>query len=239
MPSHLYLARAPSTRELEGPAPSSVPEQIRVVLADDHPGMLRGLRQLLECERDIEVVGEACDLGATSSHVLLEHPDVLVLDLSLPGGSSLDAIGQFRERAAQTEVVVLTMEDSPVIAQRALSAGACGYVTKDHAEHELPLAIRAAVRGEQYVSPQVASRLEELHRELTDGALTPREVEVLRLIALGHTSVEIARKLRLSPRTVETHRAHIHKKLGLGTRTQLVGYALRRGLLGTRLLRNA
>jgi two-component system response regulator NreC len=107
-------------------------------------------------------------------------------------------------------------------------------VTKDLADSELPRAIRAAVHGEQFVSPPVAIRLEALHRSLTENALTAREVEVLRLIALGHTSVEIARKLHLSPRTVETHRAHIHRKLGLATRAQLVGYALRRDLLGTR-----
>jgi two-component system, NarL family, response regulator NreC len=208
-------------------------QPIRVVLADDHAGMLRGVEQLLELEPDLEVVGSACDLSSATSQVQGQRPDVLVLDLSLPGGSSIEAIGQLREQAPETEIVVLTMEDSPVVAQRALSAGASGYVTKDLADRELPEAIRAAVHGEQYVSPQVAHRLEELHRALTGSALTPREVEVLRLIALGHTSVEIARKLHLSPRTVETHRAHIHKKLGLATRAQLVGYALRRGLLGT------
>ncbi len=204
-----------------------------MLLADDHPGMLASLRRLLEGELDVDVVGTECDLRSLSDDVLEQRPDVLVLDLSLPGGSSIEAIGQLREHAPQTEIVVLTMQDSAAIAQRTLSAGASGYVTKDRAERELPDAIRAAARGEQYVSQEVAARLEELHRALSGGALTPREVEVLRLIALGHTSVEIARKLRLSPRTVETHRAHIHKKLGLATRAQLVGYALRRGLIGT------
>jgi two-component system, NarL family, response regulator NreC len=204
-----------------------------VLLADDHPGMLASLRQLLDRELDVEVVGTECTLESLTDDVLEQRPDVLVLDLSPPGGSSLETIGRLREQAPQTEVVVLTMQDSPAVAQRALSVGASGYVTKDYADSELPQAIRAAVRGEQYVSPQVAARMEELHRALTGSALTPREVEVLRLIALGHTSVEIARKLRLSPRTVETHRAHIHKKLGLSTRAQLVGYTLRRGLIGT------
>jgi two-component system response regulator NreC len=124
------------------------------------------------------------------------------------------------------------MKDSPVFAQRAFAAGAVGFVTKDLADDELPQAVRAAARGEEYVSPRVATRLETLHRSLTEDKLTPREVEVLRLIALGHTSVETARKLHLSPRTVETHRAHIHSKLGLATRAELVRYALRRGLLG-------
>jgi two-component system, NarL family, response regulator NreC len=233
MPSHLHLAPAPTAQGSQAPASSPEPERpIRVLLADDHAGMLSGLRRLLDCEHDVDVVGEASDLVSVTDHVQHQRPDVLVLDLSLSGGSSIEAIGQLREQAPQTEIVVLTMQESPVVAQRALSAGASGYVTKDRADTELPQAIRAAVHGEQYISPQVASRLEELHRALTGSALTPREVEVLRLIALGHTSVEIARKLHLSPRTVETHRAHIHKKLGLATRAQLVGYALRRSLLG-------
>lgn len=189
---------------------------------------------MLEEEVDIEVVAEASNQRSASDGVLGERPNVLVLDLGLPGGSCIDAIGELRERVPDTEIVVLTMEQNPILAQRALTAGASGYVSKDQADRELPEALRAAARGEQYVSPAVAAGLETLHRSLTGNALTAREVEVLRMIALGHTSVEIARKLRLSPRTVETHRAHIHKKLGLTTRAQLVGYALRRGLLGTR-----
>jgi two-component system response regulator NreC len=124
------------------------------------------------------------------------------------------------------------MEDNPVFAQRALTAGAVGFVAKDLADGELAQAIRAAAADHEFVSPRVAARLNELHRTLTDHKLTQREVEVLRLIAFGHTSVEIARKLQLSPRTIETHRAHIHKKLGLATRAELVRYALRRGLIG-------
>ncbi|HSZ12597.1 MAG TPA: response regulator transcription factor [Solirubrobacteraceae bacterium] len=233
MSSHLHLAPTPEERKAAPAAPTEVAPPIRVVLADDQAGMLKGLTQLLEDEPDLDVVGVAGDLMSVTGHVQQRQADVLVLDLSLQGGSSMEAIGQLRERVPDTEIVVLTMEQTPAVAQRALTAGACGYVTKDRADTELAQAIRAAVRGEQYVSPQVSAGLEELHRALTGGALTPREVEVLRLIALGHTSVEIARKLHLSPRTVETHRAHIHKKLALATRAQLVGYALRRGLLGT------
>ena len=105
-------------------------------------------------------------------------------------------------------------------------------MVKELADTELAQAVRAAAGGEEYVSPAVAARLDALHRALTDNKLSPREVEVLRLIALGHTSVEIAERLHLSPRTIETHRAHIHKKLGLKTRAELVRYALRRGLIG-------
>jgi two-component system response regulator NreC len=225
-----YLHLAPRSSEVS-PSPAG---PIRVLLADDHAYMRDGLRRMLEQDLDIAVVAEASDQRAARDGVRRERPHVLVLDLGLPGGSCIDTIGELRERVPDTQIVVLTMEQSPLVAQRALTAGASGYVSKDQADSELPDALHAAARGEQYVSPPVATRLQTLHRSLTKNALTPREVEVLRMIALGHTSVEIARKLHLSPRTVETHRAHIHKKLGLATRSQLVGYALRRGLLGTR-----
>jgi two-component system response regulator NreC len=151
----------------------------------------------------------------------------------MPDGSSIETIGKLRERVPDTQIVVLTMDDSPVFAQRAIAAGALGFVLKDLADGDLPQAVRAAARDEEYVSPRVAARLDALQRSLTEDRLTAREVEVLRLIALGHTSVEIARKLHLSPRTVETHRARIHGKLGLATRAELVRYALGRGLLRT------
>lgn len=188
---------------------------------------------LMDGEEDVEVVAEADDLAAVTRHVQGHEPHVLVLDLSMPGGSTIDAIGRLRERSPDTQIVVMTMEENPVFAQRAFAAGALGFVAKDRADSELAEAVRAAARGEEFVSPRVAARLDALQRSLTDDALTPREVEVLRLIALGHTSVEIARKLHLSPRTVETHRANIHRKLELGTRAELVRYALRRGLVRT------
>lgn len=205
---------------------------IRVVLADDHVPMRRSLRLLLEGEQGLEVVAEADDHASAARHVHGHRPQVLVLDLGLRNGSSIEAIRSLSERAPQTKIVILTMEDNPVFAQRTLTAGAIGFVAKDLADVELPDAIRAAARGEEYVSPRVAARLDTLHRALTDNKLTRREVEVLRLIVFGHTSVEIARMLHLSPRTIETHRAHIHKKLGLATRSELVRYALRRGLIG-------
>ncbi|HVR05986.1 MAG TPA: response regulator transcription factor [Solirubrobacteraceae bacterium] len=211
-------------------SPTNMP--IRVVLADDHALMRRSLRLLLDGEEDVEVISEADDLPAVAREVHKNRPHVLVLDLGMPGGSSIEEIGQLRERCPETQIVVVTMKDSPVFAQRAFAAGAVGFVAKDLADSELPQAVRVAARGEEYVSPRVATRLDALHRSLTEDKLTPREVEVLRLIALGHTSAETARKLHLSPRTVETHRAHIHTKLGLATRAELVRYALRRGLLG-------
>ncbi len=205
---------------------------IQVVVANDHSAMRRSVLRLLDAEEDVEVIAEAGDLAAATRYVQSQKPDVLVLDLAMAGASSIEAIGQLRERAPQTQIVVLTSEESPVFAQRAFAAGAVGFVAKELSDSELPQAVRAAARGEEFVGPQMSNRLDALHRVLTDNTLTPREVEVLRLIALGHTSVEIARKLHLSPRTVETHRAHIHRKLGLATRAELVRYALRRGLLG-------
>jgi len=154
-----------------------------------------------------------------------------VLDLRMSGASSIDTIRTLGDRAPETKIVVLTMEESPVFAQHALAAGAAAVVSKDRADEELPEAVRMASRGETYVSPRVAARLSALEEELSD-RLSQREVEVLRMIALGHTSVEVAHKLQLSPRTIETHRAHIHTKLGLTTRAELVDYALGRGLIG-------
>ncbi len=212
--------------------PGTVSRTIHVVLADDHVPMRRSLRLLLDGEPGLEVVAEADDHSSATRHVQSHRPEVLVLDLGMHDGSSVETIRSLSERVPETRIVILTMEDNPVFAQRTLTAGAVGFVAKDLADVELPEAIRAAARGEEYVSPRVAARLDTLHRALTDHKLTQREVEVLRLIAFGHTSVEIARMLHLSPRTIETHRAHIHKKLGLASRSELVRYALRRGLIG-------
>jgi two-component system response regulator NreC len=206
---------------------------ISVVLADSHAPMRRSLRLLLDSEDDVEVVGEADDLASVVRHVEDDQPQVLLLDLSMPGGSSVEVISQLRERVPATQVVALTMEDDPVFAQRAFAASAVGFVMTERSDAELLQAIRSAARGEEYISPQVAARLDAIHRSLTEDKLTSREVKVLRLIAHGHTSVEVARKLRISPRTVETHRSHILSKLGLATRAELVHYALGRGLLRT------
>jgi len=204
---------------------------IRVLLADDHAMMRRSLNLLLAGESDIEVIAEVHDHPSVTEQVDLHQPHVLVLDLRMSGASSIDTIRTLGDRAPETKIVVLTMEESPVFAQHALAAGAAAVVSKDRADEELPEAVRMAARGEIYVSPRVAARLDALELELSD-RLSQREVEVLRLIALGHTSVEVAHKLQLSPRTIETHRAHIHTKLGLTTRAELVDYALGRGLIG-------
>jgi two-component system response regulator NreC len=228
MSAHLHLARSPS--EPEDPRRQALP--ITVILADDHHAVRRNLRLLLDREEDVEVVAEAADISAVLRHVPARVPHVLVLDLRMPNGSSTQAIQRLRSEVPETEIVVLTMEESPAFALQALDAGAIGFVLKDKADDELPAAVRRAARGEQYVSTRVAAGLEALRKAVDGDGLSPRETEVLRLIALGYTSTEIADQLHLSRRTVETHRAHIHHKLGLKTRAELVRHALRSQLIG-------
>ena len=227
MLAHAQLAH-PSSDRSSDPGSSST----RIVLADDHRVVRRELRLALQSERDLEVVAEADDL-LTARHRVQEHaPDVLVLDLRHPNGSGIELIGRVRAEVPGTEVVVESMEDSRVFARAALDAGAIGYVLKDSADGELVLAIRRAVRGQQYVSPRVAAGLEAFRRSAAEDGLSKREIEVARLIALGHTCAEIAALLHLSRRTVETHRARVHDKLGVAKRWELVQYALARHLIG-------
>jgi two-component system response regulator NreC len=224
------LHRLASAHEADGP--SLLGESIRVVLADDHDLVRRSLRLLLAGEDDLDVLGEAESLGSVVRGMNGHAPHVVVLDLQMPGGSSIEVIRRLREYAPDTKIVVLTTERSPAFAQRAINTGAVGFVLKDTADIELPEAVRRAARGEEYVSPHVAAGLEALRRTVNGDGLSPRETEVLRSIALGYTSAEIAARLHLSRRTIETHRARLHHKLGLATRAELVQYALRRNLVG-------
>jgi two-component system, NarL family, response regulator NreC len=212
--------------------PSQLPASIRVALADDHAMVRRTLRLLLESEQDVDVIAEAVDLSAVLRYVSCHVPHVLVLDLRLPNGSSIEMIRQLRRQFPDTAVVVLTREDSPLFARAALDAGAIGFVLKDRADTELVTALRHAAHREEYVSAPVASALRALRRASEDDGLTPRETEIVRMIALGHTSAEIGRRLHLSRRTVETHRGRIQSKLGVKTRAELVQFALRRRLVG-------
>lgn len=230
MAAHLHLAAAAGDQSAAGRSD----DPIKVVLADDHAGVRRSLRLMLDREEDVAVIAEAADLSTVVRKVLDHAPRVLVLDLQMPNGSSLETIRSLRERIPDTEIVVLTMDVSPAFAQAALTAGAVGFVLKDKSDAELPAAIREAASGREYVSPHVAAGLEGLRQATSGDRLSPRETDVLRLIALGYTSAEIAQKLHLSRRTVETHRSHIHTKLGLKTRAALVQYALRRNLLELR-----
>lgn len=191
----------------------------------------RTLRLVLQSEEDVDVIAEAVDLPAVMDHVAQHVPNVLVLDLRLPNGSGIEMIRRLRARFPGTAVVVLTMEENPLFAQHAFDAGAIGFVVKDRADTDLLAAVRHAARGEEYVSPRVATALDALHGATNGDGLTERETEIARMIALGHTSAEIACQLHLSRRTVETHRARIHRKLGFRTRAELVQFALQRGLI--------
>jgi two-component system response regulator NreC len=220
---------------MTGEAPTSEPRtgQTRIVLADDHAVVRSALRMLLEAEPEFEVVAEAGDAEEAARKVRGHHPDVLVLDLNMPGGSGLGVISKLREDSPETQVVVLTMQGEPAFAREAMRAGAIGYVLKEAAEADLVLAVQMAAQGRTYLQPQLGARLAAEPEDVAPDDLSERELEVLRLIALGHTNPEIAEQLVLSVRTVESHRAHIQQKLRLTTRSELVRYALERGLLET------
>jgi two-component system response regulator NreC len=207
------------------------PDAIRIVIADDHAVVRRGLRQVLDAEEGLEVVAEASDLTGARRYVRGHHPGVLVLDLNLPEGPSLPAIPELRAEFPDTQIVVLTMQKEAAYAREALGAGALGYVLKEAAEDELVEAVRRAAVGDTYLNPRLGARVAAEPPPGPPDGLSEREVEVLRMIALGHTNAEIGKELYLSVRTVETHRAHIQQKLGLGSRSELVHYALEHGLL--------
>lgn len=206
---------------------------ISVVLVDDHAVVRGALRALLEAQSDLEVVGEAEDLASAAQAVTALAPLVLVLDVNLPDGLAVDVVADLREAAPRTQIVLLTMERDLSLARRALDDGALGYLFKDSAHLELIEAVRAAAEGRRYLPAAVAAGLAKTKDEGEDQPLSPRETEVLRLMALGHTNREIGEQLDLSIRTVETHRAHIQQKLGLTTRPELTRYALDQRLIGT------
>ena len=218
-------------------SPSASPaaqETITIVVADDHHVVRSGLRLLLEGEEGFEVVAEAADADAALRTVLGYKPTVLVLDLNMPGSvTSLDAIPRVPERSPATSVVVLTMQEDPSFARTALQQGARGYVLKDSANAELVEAVRRAAAGETYLAPRLGAALAAAPATPSGPPddLTPREVEVLRLIGLGHTNAEIGAQLHLSIRTVESHRAHVQQKLRRSSRAELVRYALDHRLL--------
>ncbi len=216
--------------EASAAPPDSESGTIRLVIADDHTVVRSALRLLLDAEPDLEVVAEAGDATAAVRYTLGHKPDVLILDLNMPGEPSLEAIPKVKDVSPSTEIVVLTMQDEPEFARTAIQAGVLGYVLKEAADAELVKAVRMAAGGETYLQPKLGARL-AAEPEGPPDDLTSREVEVLRLIALGHTNTEMAEQLFLSVRTIESHRAHIQQKLGRTTRAELVRYALDRGLL--------
>jgi two-component system response regulator NreC len=206
---------------------------IRIVLADDHAVVRRGLELLLDAEDGLEVVASVGDIDAAIRTTRGHKPDVLVLDLNMPGGSSLDAIPTILKASPTTKIAVLTMQNEPAFARQALSAGALAYVLKEAADDELVEAVRRTAAGQTYLNPQLGARMaaEPAQPAGPPDDLSEREVEVLRMIALGHTNAEIAEALYLSIRTVESHRAHIQQKLRRSSRADLVRYALDHGLV--------
>ncbi|HEU4449025.1 MAG TPA: response regulator transcription factor [Gaiellaceae bacterium] len=208
---------------------------VRVVIVDDHAVVRSGLRLLLESEKGLEVVGEAGDAREAVFETRAEKPDVVLLDVTMPGKSGIEAIPDLLKEAPETRILVLSMQDDPSYVREAFGAGAWGYVLKEAADAEVVEAIRQVAGGEHYVHPALGARLAaadaQAARAAEEDPLSEREREVLRLLALGHTNQEIAKMLYISVRTAETHRAHIMQKLRLATRAELVRYALEAGLL--------
>lgn len=208
-------------------------DQTSVLIADDHAVVRQGLHLLIDAEPDLKVVAEAGTVPDTLMKTRALRPTVLILDLNMPGGSSLEAIPQLRHEAPDTAIVVLTMQNDPAFARKALQAGAAGFVLKEAADDELLEAIRQASSGGTYLNPTLGARLAAAPPEPAGPPddLSERELSVLRLIALGHTNSEIATTLHLSVRTVESHRAHIQQKTRRSTRAELVRYALEHDLV--------
>ena len=209
---------------------------VRVALCDDHGVVRSGLRRILAAEPDLEVVGEAGTIREAVVLAAAERPDVFVMDLNLPDGSGITATATVRKVSPATRVLVLTVHDDVAYLRRAFEAGADGYVLKEAADVELVHAVRQVASGHQYVHPTLGAALLAPDAPTArlggpGGDLSEREVEVLRCIALGSTNSEIAERLYVSVRTVETHRAHVQQKLNIRTRAQLVRFARDAGLL--------
>jgi DNA-binding NarL/FixJ family response regulator len=208
---------------------------IRVLIVDDHAVVRAGLRLLLDAEEDLETVGEAGDAREAVFEARTTEPDVILMDIVMPEQSGLEALPMLLHEHPEAKVLILSMQDDPRYVREAFAAGARGYVLKEAADVEVVGAIREVARGGRYVHPELGARLvaaeAEAERMAEEDPLSEREREVLRLLALGHTNQEIAKQLYISVRTAETHRAHIMQKLRLGSRAELVRYAIAHGLL--------
>ena len=212
--------------------------QTTIVLADDHRVVRQGLQALLDAEKDLRVVGEAGDGLQAISSVETLQPDVLVLDLMMPGLNGLDVVRQLKKAAPHTQIVILSMYANEAYVLEALSNGASAYVLKDSSSADLVHAVREAAAGRRYLSPPLSDRAIEVYQEKARAAtldrydtLTARERAVLHLAAEGHTSGEVAARLGISARTAETHRSNLMHKLDLHTQAELIRYALRRGII--------
>jgi len=208
-------------------------KEITVVLADDHNVIRAGLRAMLEGEDDLRVIGEAADATAARKLVHDRRPDVLVLDLQMPGAQPASDVPTLRQEVPTTAVVVLTMQSDPRRARELLRAGAAGYVLKQAAERQLTAAIRAAAAGTSYIDPELGGQVARLGADPLED-LSDRDRELLRLLALGHTNREIAEKLFLSVRAVEVNRSKLLEKLDLESRPELVRFAIANGVIDAR-----
>ena len=224
--------------ERAAPPAEAAPGQraaIRVLVCDDHRLVRSGLRLLLDAEADIEVVEEAGSAAEAVRRARLEKPDLVLLDLAMPGIGGLEAMPKIRAAAPNAKILVLSMHDDPSYVREAFAAGAGGYLLKDAADTDLVTAVREVAAGHHYLHPSLGAQLASGDAATAvrgTGPLSDREREVLRLLALGNTNQEIAKMLYISVRTAETHRAHIMQKLRLTTRAELVRYALSTGALG-------
>lgn len=211
---------------------------VKVALIDDHPIVRQGLRNLLQTEASLDVIAEADD-GITGLELVQRvKPDVLIVDLMMPGLNGLDLIKQVLKRLPRLRILVLSMQSADSYVVEALKAGAAGYVLKETGPSEIIDAIQTVVAGQRYLSPKLAQRVLDFSsgkKRLADPyeSLTPREREILHLIVEGNTSPQIAKRLVLSSRTVELHRSRIMKKLSLHNQTDIFRYALERGILST------
>ena len=205
-------------------------KEISVVLADDHNLIRSGLRALLEGEDGLRVIGEAGDAAAAAKLTAGRRPDVLVLDLQMPGAEPVEDVPRLVEAAPGTAVVILTMRSDPRLARDLLRAGAAAYVLKQSAERKLSEAIRTAARGGSYIDPELGGALAKLEADPLE-ALSDRERELLRLVALGHTNREIGERVYLSVRAIEVNRAKLMEKLGVASRPELVRFAIEHGVV--------
>ena len=204
---------------------------IRILLVDDHPVVRHGLRGMLDAEPDLAVVGEASSGDAGVARAVELGPDIVLMDLRMPDGDGVDATGRILARMPKARVVVLTTYETDRDILRAIEAGACGYLLKDASPAELADAVRAAYRGETVLAPSVASTLVRQVRKPAPPALSAREAEVLRLVALGRTNADIGRELFISEATVKTHLLRVFSKLDVADRTAAVTTAMSHGLL--------
>jgi len=209
--------------------------RVRVLVVDDHAVVRSGLRSLLDADPELEVVGEASDGREAVFQSRALKPDVVVMDVVMPGETGIETTRRLLHERPETKVLVLSMQDDPSYVREAFDAGATGYVLKEAADVEVVQAVREIAGGGRYVHPVLGARLvaaeAEARKRVATDPLSDREREVLRLLALGYTNQEIAAALFISVRTAETHRAHVMQKLRLHTRSELVRYALEHGML--------